>query len=42
MLGGGARFRESEVVLAGVSGCTVEFESCNPVNYHQAISGLAA
>ena len=37
-----ARCRDTEVVLAGVPGTNVEFESRNPVNYHHAISDLTS
>lgn len=35
------RFRDQDVVLAGVTGQTLEFTSADPLNYHQAISDTA-
>ncbi|MBM3643361.1 MAG: hypothetical protein FJX02_03315 [Alphaproteobacteria bacterium] len=35
------RFRDREVVLAGVRGDTIEIKSGNPLNYHQVLSAPA-
>ncbi len=37
----GVRFRDREVVLAGVEGTNVDVPSANPLNYHQAVNDPA-
>lgn len=39
---GEPRFRDEEVVLAGVAGQNVDVETANPRNYHEAITAPAA